>query len=139
MLQLVYISAASAAFTSEALRALLTKARLRNSIYGVTGVLLYHHGSFLQILEGPETGVELIYASIQRDARHSNPKILNRETILRREFEDWSMGFIDASRWHLVPGMIDYHRVPQVAPASTAAQHYLRLFHQGLCRQATLV
>jgi hypothetical protein len=35
--------------------------------------------------------------------------------------------------------MIDYHRVPQVATASTAAQRYLRLFHQGLCRQATLV
>lgn len=135
MLQLVYASAASAPFTSEALQVLLAKARLRKSVYSVTGMLLYHSGSFPQILEGPETGVELIYASIQRDARHSNPKILHRKTAPRREFEDWSMGFIDASRWQLAPGMIDYRRVPEVATASTAAQRYLRLFHQGLCRQ----
>jgi Sensors of blue-light using FAD len=136
MLQLVYVSAASAPFTSEALQVLLTKARLRNSVYSVTGLLLYHSGSFLQILEGAETGVELIYASIQRDARHTNPKILHRETISQREFGDWSMGFMDTSLWQLPPGMIEYHRVPQVATAPTAAERYLRFFHQGLCRQA---
>jgi hypothetical protein len=139
MFQLAYSSAACAPFTTEALQLLLIKSREANATQKVTGVLLYHSGSFLQVLEGPQGGVESIFASIERDSRHRQIHVLFRTSIPAREFAEWYMGFIDTSRWHLIPGMIDYHRVPQVATASTAAQRYLRLFHQGLCRQATLV
>jgi len=135
MFQLAYASAATAPFTPEFLQLLLARARDANAAHGVTGMLLYHSGSFLQVLEGPQGAVERTFASIQRDLRHHRIKVLLRKSVDCREFADWSMGFIDTSPWHLTPGMIDYHRVPQAATASTAAQRYLRLFHQGLCRQ----
>ncbi len=58
LIQFIYASAASSPFTSEALRTLLAKSRSRNSLYGVSGVLLYYDGSILQVLEGPEDTVD---------------------------------------------------------------------------------
>ena len=138
MIQIVYVSAAFSPFTSEALKHLLRKARARNAVYNVTGMLLYHSGSFLQVLEGFEQSVDLIYNSIQRDPRHSQHKILVRQTIAVPEFQEWAMGFVDTSQWPVdTPGMVEYHRVlPQLSSASTEAKRYLRFFHQGLCRQS---
>jgi Sensors of blue-light using FAD len=136
MFQLVYASAALVPFTPDDLRLLLARARVANASKKVTGMLLYHSGSFLQVLEGPQAGVEHIFGSIERDPRHHQIKVRLRQATERREFPDWTMGFIDVSRWIGRPGMVDFHRIPEVATAPTAGQRYLRLFHQGLCRQA---
>jgi hypothetical protein len=135
MFQLVYASAACTPFSSQDLQLLLARARDANVAQSVTGMLLYHAGSFLQVLEGPQAGVEQIFSAIERDPRHRHIKVLLRRPIALREFKDWTMGFIDTSLWHLPAGMADYGNVPQLASAPTAAQRYLRLFHQGLCRQ----
>jgi len=139
MFQLVYASAACVPFSSEHLQLLLIKARNTNAIEKVTGMLLYHSGSFLQVLEGPPAGVDRIFAAIERDPRHHRIEVRLRQVSERREFPDWTMGFIDTSLWKLPDGMVDYRKVPEVAAAPTVAQRYLRLFHQGLCRQATRV
>lgn len=137
MIQIVYASAATQPFPPEALATLLRKARTRNALYQVTGMLLYHTGSFLQVLEGPETGVQLIFQSIQRDPRHGSTRILMRETLQTREFPDWSMGFLDTSALaSSTPGLVDYRRaVPRLTLDSTQAKAFLRFFQQGLCRQ----
>ena len=141
MIQLVYASAATRPFSPSALAVLLEKARSRNRFYDVTGILLYHNGSFLQVLEGPEQGVDLIFGSIQRDSRHNNNKVLVRQTFPRREFGDWAMSFTDTTNIPAKPeGLVDYHRaLPQMTSAATEAKRYLRFFQQGLCRQATTV
>ena len=137
MLQLVYASAATKPFSDDALTTLLTKARARNTFYSVTGMLLYHSGSFLQVLEGPEASVDLILSSIARDPRHKNTKILFRQTTREREFQDWAMGFVDTSSTATkATGMVDYYRtLPKLTVASTDAKKYLRFFQDGLCRQ----
>jgi hypothetical protein len=137
MIQVVYVSAAVSPFSADALKALLAKARIRNATYGVTGMLLYHSGSFLQVLEGHEADVNLIFSSILRDPRHAGTKVLHRQTIEYREFPDWSMGFYNTSRWpQEAPGLIDYRlALLKLSSAPSAAKHYLRLFQQGLCRQ----
>ncbi len=136
MIQFVYSSAARNPFTPEDLKHLLQKARLRNSVYNVTGMLLYDAGSFLQVLEGPEASVDLIFASIKRDPRHLNAKTLSRQSIERPEFSDWAMGFADTSLWPTKPpGMVDYHQIlPRLTAGSTEAKRYLRFFQEGLCR-----
>jgi hypothetical protein len=136
MQQLVYASAAVVTFTREDLQRLLAQARAKNLIHHVTGMLLYDSGSFMQVLEGPEAGVDAIWGSIQRDPRHHQIVVRYRQPVEAREFPEWTMGFIDTSRWDLSPGRIDYGRVPEIFAAPTAAQRYLRLFHQGLCRRA---
>jgi hypothetical protein len=138
LIQIVYASAAAEPFSADALKLLLAKARTRNATYGVTGMLLYHGGSFLQVLEGYEADVEIIFAFILRDPRHLNVNVLHRQTIQHREFPEWSMGFLSASGPpQKAPGLIDYRlALLNLNSAPTAAKRYLRLFQQGLCRQA---
>ena len=72
VLQLGYASAATVEFSDDDLRELLAKSRSNNMAAGITGMLLYHEGSFLQVLEGPSEAVEHLYARIRRDKRHGN-------------------------------------------------------------------
>ena len=138
IIQVIYASAAATPFTPEALRTLLTKSRSRNSLYGVSGVLLYHDGSILQVLEGPEEAVELILASVTKDPRHNKLRYLSRAPIQKREFEAWSMGFIDASApgFTRPQGYLDYRDMLRAMDqSSTHARKMLRFFQEGLYRQ----
>ncbi len=101
-------------------------------------MLLYDAGSFLQVLEGPEEHIAIIYRSIERDPRHRDLRLLRREQIDRREFEDWSMGFADMAKELSRPkGYVDYYReLPKLAQAGTQARLFLRFFAEGLYRQA---
>lgn len=94
MVQLLYASASRYEFTSDELSELLERARARNQADGVSGVLLYHEGSFLQILEGPEEAVEATYERIGKDKRHGRVVVLQRSVVTARSFEGWSMGCI---------------------------------------------
>jgi hypothetical protein len=137
MVQLIYASAAVRPFTPLELTSLLTKAQTRNSLHGVTGLLLYSSGSFLQVLEGAEDKVDLIFASIDRDPRHSNSKILLRSRVARPEFDQWSMGFENTSASIVsIPGALNYNQaLASLTLGSSDAKRYLRFFKEGLCRQ----
>ena len=91
--QLVYISAAEHDFTEEELQELLAKARENNNKLDVSGMLLFHEGSFIQALEGEKSVVERLYEKIGQDKRHSETRVLFRGEIEERHFETWSMGF----------------------------------------------
>ena len=105
--QLGYASAATTPFDSNELFELLSKARTNNQALGVTGMLLYHEGSFIQILEGDQETVEALYAKISQDPRHSNALLLFRRTVEERSFGDWTMGFylVDTSVASSLPGL----------------------------------
>lgn len=62
---------------------------------GVTGVLVFDRGRFIQLLEGPKAGVERIMASIAEDSRHSEVAELLSEPAPERLFADWSMAFVN--------------------------------------------
>jgi len=91
--QLLYISAARHEFTEQELGDLLNLARARNQEKGVTGMLIYHEGSFIQALEGERAVVERLYEKIGMDSRHTESRVLFRGEIPHRDFENWSMGF----------------------------------------------
>ncbi len=93
MLALVYASRAVAPLDERELEEMLVEARSRNEAAGVTGMLLYAHGSFMQLLEGEADAVDAIYDSIRADGRHTDLRLLAREPAVRREFEEWWMGF----------------------------------------------
>lgn len=93
LIQLIYVSNAQNEMATAELESLLAVAARNNSACGVTGMLLYAHGSFLQILEGEATAVDTTFAHICRDPRHTNIFILAREAIGERSFARWSMGF----------------------------------------------
>jgi hypothetical protein len=49
---LVYVSSATKPFSPDELSELLAQARVDNAALGITGMLLYSNGNFMQVLEG---------------------------------------------------------------------------------------
>ena len=97
MVEIVYASGACHPFSSKELTELLAKARTNNQALGVSGLLLYHRGSFLQVLEGDESVANALYEKIAKDPRHHRCIVIKRSTIANRSFADWSMGFVEVS------------------------------------------
>jgi hypothetical protein len=90
---IVYVSTASRPFSADDLVELLATSRAQNATVGITGMLLYKSGCFLQAFEGPPGVVHKLHRRIERDARHHNLVVLMDEAIDTREFSDWTMGF----------------------------------------------
>ena len=65
---------------------------------GVTGILVYGDGVFLQAIEGGRQAISDLYGTIQRDARHRDVVLLDYEEITQRRFGGWSMGLVNASK-----------------------------------------
>ena len=72
MRQVLYVSAAAETFRESDLESILESSRRNNPEHGVTGMLLYMDLGFLQILEGPDAGVEVVLAAVRKDSRHEN-------------------------------------------------------------------
>lgn len=108
MLSLVYVSFATEPFSDAQLDALLEKSRRNNTRDGLSGMLLYRDGDFLQVLEGPEDKVREAYARIARDSRHGGIMLLDESQISERAFTDWSMGFRRLRRNELPEGFVDF-------------------------------
>jgi len=72
---------------------LLTQCHQNNTGKGITGMLLYGNGTFLQTLEGEQALVEALMAKIATDPRHGSINVLKQEAITERQYTEWSMGF----------------------------------------------
>jgi len=136
-LQAIYISAATKPFSSEELAELLEKARENNSQKGVSGLLVYHQGSFLQILEGPKKAVEDTLKVIESDPRHTNVRLLLKDDVEEQEYEEWSMGYVDptgASK--IIDGFVGYNgKLDALTMEPSRAKSIVRKFKEGLWRQ----
>lgn len=95
--QMVYVSSASAAFSRADLDDILAVSRRNNATDDVTGMLLFHDGAFLQLLEGPAGALRARYAKIERDPRHSGCLTLLSQPAEARLFAQWRMGYVPAS------------------------------------------
>jgi hypothetical protein len=93
VLQISYISKSSEPMSADQLLALLMQCRTNNVARGLTGMLLYGNGTFLQVLEGDDAVVDRLVDTIGADPRHVGMKQLFRKTIEERQYADWSMGF----------------------------------------------
>jgi len=97
MHHLIYLSSARRDFSAQELQELLVRSRYHNEQQGITGLLLYKDGNFLQAIEGEEEAVESLYARIEADPRHHGLMVLFHEEIPERDFASWTMGFRDLS------------------------------------------
>ena len=80
-----------------ALEQILWASRSRNEAAGVTGLLLFRHGHFVQVLEGESNAVEPIFAAIVRDTRHHAIQTVLDSRIDARRYPDWHMAFLRVS------------------------------------------
>ena len=96
LLQVIYTSRATKALDRNGLRDLVASASKRNRALGVTGMLVCGDEAYLQVLEGDEKAVLVLYADILRDDRHDDVHTVVIRPIEARDFASWSMGLIDA-------------------------------------------
>jgi len=95
LFQIVYVSTAVTPFGPDDLRELLRGSHERNARAGITGLLLYKDGQFMQVLEGEETAVMGLFSRINHDSRHHHVIALLHEPIMERQFPDSLMSFRD--------------------------------------------
>ena len=88
---LVYVSTAANMLSHESLSSLSEEASARNDSLGVTGLLLYSGGNFMQCLEGSKDAIDILMKSINSDPRHFGLIVLWEDEISNREFVDWGM------------------------------------------------
>lgn len=135
---LIYSSAATRPLSRQELQDLHAKVERNNAARGITGMLLYANGSFFQVLEGPETTLEQLFAKIAADPRHSNVTRIIQESIPQRAFPDWAMGFSQLEAFELdqIEGLGDFfaqdHSLSHIPPGR--ARKLLEAFALGRWR-----
>jgi hypothetical protein len=95
LLSAVYVSSAYSGMTDQELAALLEISRENNKVRGITGMLLYRGGDFMQVIEGPAANIEHLLKALAADKRHTGMTILKKSVILERQFSGWQMAFRD--------------------------------------------
>ena len=93
MRQLLYVSNTQPDLAPDALDNILTASRSNNAMMGITGLLLYIDGGFLQMLEGDERALRELYGRVAADRRHSSLRLMLDREVTERAFPGWSMGF----------------------------------------------
>lgn len=130
--QLVYVSSASPLLKAADFEQILRSARSNNSRNGITGLLLFHEGNFIQALEGGWTQVDHTFLRVSTDPRHHNILKIYDRPCLSRDFSDWKMGFRDLAEMpsERTEGISDFLLDPQskaIAEDSKGAVHKLLL------------
>ena len=92
---LLYLSDATQAFGREELESIRSVSARNNAELGVTGVLFYSAGHFVQLLEGDMAVIHKLFETIASDCRHKNVKLLILRPTEKRIFSDWGMGLLD--------------------------------------------
>jgi hypothetical protein len=93
MRSILYLSSATRPITDLELVDILTISRKNIERVGVSGMLLYRGGNFIQVLEGPDAAVGATYSRIEKDPRHDDITLILDEQVDVPRFREWSMGF----------------------------------------------
>jgi hypothetical protein len=129
LVRLLYASRAVPAIDQEELVTILRQSKSHNPTVGVTGVLCYSGGIFLQVLEGGRSAVNRLYNRIAADPRHTDVEVLLYEEIGERRFASWSMGQVNMSR--LNPSLLlKYSATATLDPYSVSGKVSLALFEE---------
>jgi len=73
---------------------ILVDSRVSNKLADVTGLLVYVDGKFLQVLEGEQEVVTVLFEKISKDRRHKDVKVVYETGIERRTFNAWQMAYV---------------------------------------------
>lgn len=95
--RLIYSSEAAPDLVPAELEGMLEESRIRNKAHGITGVLVFVEGAFLQVLEGEKNDVLDLMSRIDRDHRHRGVKVFYEQEVDERAFESWSMAYLSPS------------------------------------------
>lgn len=93
LIHIIYVSTSTKDMTEDDILSILDVSRMRNQEDGITGMLIYRQGAFIQVIEGQAESVDSLMDRVMRDTRHTSISIIERCVIPVREFAEWSMGY----------------------------------------------
>jgi Sensors of blue-light using FAD len=135
---LTYVSSATRLLPVERLRGLLDQARSNNDRDGLTGLLLYRDGNFMQTIEGPEAAIARLLSRLEVDPRHTGLSVLLSGEREDRRFDEWSMGFCDLGDAVVrdMPGFSEFLNTPLTTDAfgesPSASERLLLVFKRNM-------
>ena len=91
--RITYLSTSLAEMSDAELDAILEVSRAWNQSVGITDLLLYHDGNFMQTLEGAKADVAPVFDKIRSDRRHHGLIRMEARDVGARRFRGWSMAF----------------------------------------------
>lgn len=115
--------------SSGAIDAILAQSRQFNPLSGITGILCYGGGIFLQAIEGGRMPVSELYGHIQKDQRHKDVVLLHYEEISERRFGGWTMGQVNMSKIN-TSILLKYAEKPELDPYSVSGKVSLALLEE---------
>ena len=104
----LYLSSATKPMDDHELFELLEELREKNKKKGITGMLLYKGGNYMQFLEGEERVLKPLLERIKRDPRHKDITLLMEDETEQRVFKSWSMGFVNMDKKGEYPSYNEY-------------------------------
>ena len=128
LVRLLYASRAIDSRT-DAIDTILAQSRQYNPSCGITGILCYGGGIFLQAIEGGRGAVSELYGHIQKDPRHKEVVLLHYEEITERRFGGWSMGQVNMSKIN-ASILLKYAERPELDPYSVSGKVSLALLEE---------
>lgn len=93
--QLIYLSHATQRLSMRDTMSIVDAASVKNAERGLTGLLCYGGGYFLQVIEGGGDVVSDAFCRIAKDPRHEEIRLVDFSIIAARRFDDWSMRLIN--------------------------------------------
>ena len=128
LVRLLYASRAADPASAE-IEGILAQSRQGNPGLGITGILCYGGGIFLQAIEGGRNAVSELYAHIQRDPRHKDVVLLHYEEISERRFSGWTMGQVNMSKIN-ASILLKYAEKPELDPYNVSGKVSLALLEE---------
>ena len=132
---LIYISTAVNALSDAELVSLLEQCRPNNLKLGITGMLLYKNGNFMQMLEGNQHTVDTLFQRIKTDPRHKDVSEVMVGETEKRYFPDWSMGFCNMDKVAALPPLDQYVKAKLTLRSfendAQNAHHFMVMFNDA--------
>ena len=121
----------------DAINAILAQSRQYNPTCGITGILCYGGGIFLQAIEGGRMAVSELYGHIQKDVRHNDVVLLDYEEISERRFGGWTMGQVNLLKLnHAI--LLKYSEKPELDPYAVSGKVSLSLLEELMATAAII-
>ena len=118
-----------------AIQSILAQARQHNPVSGITGILCYGGGIFLQAIEGGRMQVSDLFGTIQADRRHKDVALLHYEEIQERRFGGWTMGTVNVNKLnHSL--LLKYSEKPELDPYAVSGKVALALLEDLMATAA---
>jgi hypothetical protein len=95
LVRCLYASRATKPLGETSLEGILKQSRKNNPKNGITGMLLFSNGIFVQVIEGGRTEVSRLMTTIIRDERNIDVEVLSFSEIAERRFGNWNMGQVN--------------------------------------------